>query len=419
MRTKLPYGLLTIAFALTACGGGGGGSTIPSNASGGSVTYNPSGSTSSPTIADQPARAQVISMTNSLGAAVDSFSTFEGSSEHAAFALRSSALRRDATTYGTCSNGVIVNVPDLNGDANSTETRVYYDAACTNLARDTVRLFQPGTNGVSEIVNSTAKQYASGLPQTPTSVRSDVTTYADATISGNGYPSLTPGYLRSSTGFVYIGSTKTLVLDYELVMEPQSNGVNQFCSDNAGYSIVETDTNDGLTYESYGWGSIVSSGKRTVNSDGSVSWSGTHAGVTYSGTAGSIGITTGAANTSCPMTTPEFGVTGPTKLGSSTLPVSAVYDDGVLEDLTIADASLAGGVTLNVSTNTALPPGNPDFINGTLSNASGPFASFYVDAFGDGALTISVQGTVSQYAITAWHVMKNPASSSSPSGKQR
>lgn len=409
MRFKLPYGLLIIALSLTACGGGGGGSaSVPSGT--GSVPYTPSGSTSGPDIDAQPAKAEVISMTNAVGAAVDSFSTFEGSSEQVALAVQRASLQRDtAPTGGTCNNGVIVNVPDLNGDADSTETRAYYDSACTNLARDTVRQFQPGTGGVTEIVNSTSKQYASGLPQTPTSVRSDVTTYSNATITKNGYPSLTPGYERSSTGFVYIGSTKTLVLDYELIMEPQSGGVNQFCSDNAGYSIVETDTNDGLTYESFGWGSLVSSGKRTVNGDGSVTWSGTHAGTTYSGSAGSIQVATGAANTACPMTAPEFTISAPTKLGSSTLPISATYDDGVLQNLAIANASLAGGVTLNVSTNTQLTPGNPDFITGTLSNGSGPFASFYTDAFGDGALTISVQGTAYQYAITAWHVMKNPA----------
>jgi hypothetical protein len=49
-------------------------------------------------------------------------------------------------------------------------------------------------------------------------------------------------------------------------------------------------------------------------------------------------------------------------------------------------------------------PTNGAFISGVITNGSAQIATFSVDAFGDGALTISSGGA--QYIITDWHVVK-------------
>lgn len=410
MKRTFPASLVVVV-ALAACGGGG-----SSGGAGSTLTpFTPTGSTQTPTIDSKPANAEVIAVANSVGSAIDTFSGFETSSTVPALVSRPAASVRGAvtsTSSGTCTNGVIAYVPDLAGDANSTETQVFYDGACTQLARDTVRLFQAGSQSGSETVTSTVKQYAQGLSQTPTSIRSDVTSYTNATFNANGYPSLVGGYLRSSTGFLYVGSSKTIASDYELVMGKQSNMTNAFCSDDAGYSLIQSDTNDGLQYSSYGWSSLVNGGTRTVNGDGSVTWSATHTGNTYSGQIGSMSIAASAANTVCPIATPEFAITAPTTLGSKTMPITATYMNGVLTDLTIANAAIGQNLTLNVVTNSKLSTGDPSYISGTMTGASGPVGTFGVDAFGDGTLNVTVLGAVNTYPIVAWHVMKNPATGS-------
>jgi len=48
---------------------------------------------------------------------------------------------------GSCNGGIEFFSPDRSGNADSTESRWFYDAACTQLARDQVRLFTPAGGG--------------------------------------------------------------------------------------------------------------------------------------------------------------------------------------------------------------------------------------------------------------------------------
>jgi hypothetical protein len=68
--------------------------------------------------------------------------------------------RPAAAATGTCKNGVEFFVPDTNADPNSSETKDFYDSACTLLARDAVRTFA-SMGGSAESVNGAVQLYAS------------------------------------------------------------------------------------------------------------------------------------------------------------------------------------------------------------------------------------------------------------------
>ena len=389
---------LAVSLMLAGCGGGGGSTGSP-------VPFDPTGSTTGPQSSTLPAGAAAIATANSVGTTLQSFTSFE-QQQFASQALQT-ALR--PMGKGTpCTNGVIVTTPDRNGDPNSTEVQDFYDPACTYIARDTVRKFVE--NGTSELETLTQNQY-SYSPSTknpkPIAVRNDVVNLQNATFDAAGYPVATDGYLRSSTGALAIGSTKVIVSDFDLVMQPAQKGMNTYCSDSAGFSIDVVDTVDGLQFQSYGWAAVVATGTRMRNSDGSVTWNGTHEGHDYSGPAGSITLSFAAPNTTCPINSPMFSVHGPNDLGTRTLPISVTYLSGVIKNLTITNAQLGNNITLNVTTNSSVGPGSSEFINGVLSGPKGAvIASFNVNAFGDGTLTQQFGGN-NQYAITDWHVMHN------------
>jgi hypothetical protein len=76
----------------------------------------------------------------------------------------------------------------------------------------------------------------------------------------------------------------------------------------------------------------------------------------------------------------------------------------MLESLSITGATLANGDTLTVTTNASEPPSSNLYITGTVSNGSTQIATFAVDAYGDGTLTVSSSGA--EYVIVDWHVVR-------------
>ncbi|HUN29345.1 MAG TPA: hypothetical protein VMV65_06040, partial [Alphaproteobacteria bacterium] len=101
---------------------------------------------------------------------------------------------------------------------------------------------------------------------------------------------------------------------------------------------------------------------------------------------------------------PEFTLAGGTSQGAYSIPVSATYLHGELTNLVVTNATLANGNTLNVATNSSVSPANSNFITGTISGSSGQIATFAVDCFGDGTLTVTSSGA--QYVIDDWHVAR-------------
>ena len=338
-----------------------------------------------------------IDTTNALGDPVKTVADFNATTSGTATAERS-MNKTVMLQSGVCTNGVEFWSPDKNGDPNSTEEQYFYDAACTELARDVVRIYT--INGTSETVNRTESQYAIDNA-TAIATRTTTVSYIDGTYGSNGYPVVADGFARDASATLNVSGSRTIVGDDELVMQAGSGGVNTWCGDSAGYNA----TGIASLNETFGWqGGVASGGTRTLNNDGSVTWTATHAGSVYTGAIGSLSIAIGAENTACPIATPQYTLAGGTSQGSYSIPVTASYVHGELTNLTVTNATLANGYTLNVTTNSSVSNTSSNFITGTITSGSTQIATFAVDCFGDGTLTVSASGA--QYVIQDWHVVK-------------
>lgn len=388
MRTHVLLPLAAI-LALAACGGGG---ATGSSTGGSSVIPNPSpsgGSTS------QAQSENAITVANDLGSTTKSVTSFNSNLSGAMAVSKSQALI--AMANGTCNNGVEFFAPDKAGDVNSTEEQYFYDSGCAQIARDVVRVFNQ--SGTSETVNRTEKQYALNNA-TPTAQRTTSVSFINGSFDANGFPKAANGFDRSATSELDIAGSKTLLNDNELVMLASSNGANVYCSDSAGYNA----TGIAALNETFGNQGQVANGSRTVNNDGSVTWQSTASGTSYKGSIGSFGLNIAAPNTGCPIATPEYSLQGGAATGTYTIPVTVTFDHGLLTSLAVTNAQLASGNTLDVTTNSGVQPQNAQFITGIISNSGAQVATFAVNAFGDGTLTVTSSGT--QYVMSDWHVVK-------------
>lgn len=370
--------------ALAACGGGGGAS--------GSVTPPAGGGG----ISTQSASEDAIGATNAVGSPVKDFSSYD---ESTGSPLQSVARKPQALGGGgLCNNGEEFFSPDKNNDPNSTERIQFYDNACTMKARDAVRIFT-STGANAETVNRTVSFYALNATS-PSAVRTETVNYLNATFDQFGYPVYKNGFARTHAGELDVTGVKTEVGNGELIVMPTSGNVSTFCSDSAGYNA----TGDAALGETFGWAGVMPTGTRSPNQDGSVTWSTNRSGTAYTGAVGGLSIQTGAQNTTCPISTPMFTLAGGTAKGSYNLPVSATFLHGVLTNLTITNATLLNGDTLNVQTNSGVAQSDPHFISGTLAKNGSTVATFNVDAFGDGTLIVTASGKA--YQIDDWHVAK-------------
>lgn len=389
MRNQVLFATLA-ALVLAGCGGGaaGTGSALPGGSSGAG--------------ASTPQSAQVqsedsIASANAFGSPVKALNNVESGAGSPLATVGRGAL---AVSNGQCNNGVEYFVPDKNGDANSSERIVFYDQACTQIARDTVRKYTViGTN--AESIARTVSQYPQGNT-TPTSVRTDNVTVSNATFGSNGFPIVADGFDRISNSTLNLTGVKSIESSAEYSIAAANAGVSTYCGDSAGFNA----TGISSLNETFGWaGGNLPGGTRTVNSDGSVTYSATQSGTSYVGGIGALNIAIGTQNTACPISTPDFTLAGGTSRGSYSIPIAATYKAGLLENLSVTNAQLVDGDTLNVTTNTSQPPTSSNFISGVLTNSSGAqVATFAVDAFGDGTLTVTQSGA--QYVMNNWHVIK-------------
>lgn len=372
------------AVALTACSGGGSGPapvTVPTSA--------PQGLSS-----QQAMTESAVATTNALGTPLKDFSAYTTTvGPIALVASRSTLVAGD----GACHSGIAFFAPDKNGDANSTEVQSFYDAGCTQLARDVVRVYT-STGTSSEKVARTEKFYAVNNAA-PVAERDGSEAISNASFDTHGYPIVANGFTRIDQGSLAIAGAQTIASAHELVMAPASNGSNAFCGDSAGYNA----TGFAKLGETFGWQGQLSNGSRVANADGSVTWSSTHAGNAVKGPIGGLAIAAGTANTVCPIVTPDFTISGGSALGSYSIPLTATYRGGTLQSLTISNATLANGDTLNVSTSTTVPPSSSLFVTGTIANAGTTVATFATDAFGSGTLTLA---SGAQFVIVDWHVVR-------------
>ena len=384
VRILALFPAVTAAALLAGCGGGGG--TL-----GGSLPGGGGGNTQD----SRSATEQSIGVANSLGSPIKNLKDFNETMSSPS----QQSVRVHFSATGQCNNGVEFFAPDKQGQPNSTERIEFYDSACTQTAVDVVRLYA-ATGSNSENVQQTLTKYAPNS-NSPEAVRSENVSYSNASFDQYGFPIASAGFDRAETGYLTIAGSRTIDADSEMVLGAASNNTGAFCSDSAGFNA----TGNQLLGETFGWAGGASQGSRTVNNDGSVTWSATHAGTAYTGPIGSLSVTVGNQNTSCPIAAPMFGLAGGTSRGNYTLPIATTFKNGLLTNLTITNAVLANGDTLNVQTNTNTPPANQGFISGAVGSSNGTqLATFALNEFGDGTLNVIASGNT--YTIVDWHVVK-------------
>ncbi len=393
VRTPMMAALLLASATLTACGGAGGsGSFTPAGANGGNTGGNGA--------SVQSQTEDSVDTANAIGSPMKEIGS---SNEATGSPLQTGARTAQAVSVktlgdGSCSNGVEFFSPDKKGDANSTERIVFYDNGCTQMQSDAVRVYT-STSSTSETVQRTVSRYHLGA-STPSSVRTETVSYTNAAFDQFGYPIYKNGFDRTHTGELDVNGVKTIDGDGELALLSASGSTSTFCGDSAGFNA----TGNASLNETFGWAGVMPSGTRTVNPDGSVTWNLTHEGSTYTGSIGGLSIQAGAQNTSCPISAPMFTLAGGTLKGQYQIPIQATYLDGILTNLTVSNASLSNGDTLDIQTNSGISPGDEHFISGTLSKSGTTIANFNVNAFGDGTLVVVASGKA--YEIEDWHVVK-------------
>lgn len=385
------FSSLIAASLLAACSGGGGGAppTIPGPPNNGGGGGN-----------DPNALAYVaISAMNAVGAPIQGNSDSNevgGGGAGGTGACKALPGNNGATAFFA---------PDKANDPNSTERFRYYDTGCTQVATDTVRVItaHDATAG-TETVQRTITKFQPNTT-TPTSVRTETANYTtpNNNFDPNGYPIIVPGLTRTSNSQLTIGGTVTANTADEYIAGPViSPSQTSFCGDNAGYNVIGAATLN----QTFGWSSATdsSNGLRTVNPDGSVTFTTNRVGAAYNGPIGSMSITTGTLNTACPVGTPAFSINVSGGLvGNFSVPVQAQFNSGNLVNLTIANGSLGNGYTLNVSTNSKVPGTNSGFITGSIADSTGKqVANFSMSAIGIGFLQVS---TGQHFQIIDWHVV--------------
>ena len=353
------------AIALAGCAGGGTGGPLPnpSNGSGGtSMTSQEAAQTGADSAMSEIQRGSLDS------------TLFSGS----AGVLLSTARVPQSITRATaqCVNGVIKTVTIISPTETQYDVQTFYDAACTQLRRDSFADVQI-PNSSTETIARTIKNYNnSGLLMS--------TRTANYSVTGS------PGNFSAVvTSALDIGSETTPEEQsgHQLTVAPQNSTTWTIAGNGAHID------NDGVPSinESFGEASVLQNTTASLDSSGDVTFAGTRNKTFYKGALGSLSM----------PSSPPFGISGGTNLGTGTLTGSVVFDsnDNLLS--VALNGTFANGNTIVV---TSSGSGPTIAINGVISSPSGTqLATFSVDRFGDGLITYA-NGT--QAVIIDWHVVK-------------
>jgi hypothetical protein len=386
---------LAFSFAMTACSGmSGGNGSLP-----GSTEANQTiGDTADALLARRTGSQNAgtgISAANALGGRIRQLAL--GSVDDAWTGLLPDSPRTNHLSR--CEDGIELFAPARNGDANSTEALVFYDQACSTLALDDVRTYT-STGARSETVHHTVTHFVPGS-SAAVALAMSTSSISNATIGRYGLPDMTAGFANITAGRVVVRKSQVLATASEFVMMPGSRSSGAFCGDSAGYDpsgIVSLDS-------TFGWqGGVLSGGNRTAEGNGFVTWSATPSGTAFGGAIGSLSLATATQNLTCPIARPEFTLAGGTALGTYRIPMSVTFHRGRIWSITVHGATLPGGDTLSVRTNHARHQSTHDYISGAIMNGRTSIATFGVNAFGNGTLTVTSTGA--QYKIADWIVVQ-------------
>jgi hypothetical protein len=139
---------------------------------------------------------------------------------------------------------------------------------------------------------------------------------------------------------------------------------------------------------------------RTTGSNGLVTWSSTQTGSAVVGAIGSLSIAHGGANTGCPISTPAYTLSGGSVKGSYTIPIRITLSPASIVAVDVNKATFSDGLGLSVRTIRASQFDST--FGGDITYHATQAATFRVDRFGNGELTITSTGA--QFAIVDWSV---------------
>lgn len=445
-KERALIGFALLAFALAACGGGGGGggsATVPAAPGTGSGAQLSAVQQQQDSVAAANAAGSPVDDVTNIEAGVNNPVTLQSGMRQVAETTTATATATPCPTpsptaagastcasprpsvtalpNGTCVPNFFANgpyqsfaywKPDKAGDPNSVQYQLYYDAACAQLARDTVRVISSvtGSGAVkTQTQTVTTAEYDKGSTVS-SSIRNEVNTITGQ-FDAEGYPQLKLGFARSSILTVTEGGAVVESHANEYIAGATSSSSQTYCGDSAGFNNEKLSS----TGQIHGWQNLTANASRTVNSDGSITWTDSSSGSVFSGAAvGALSIGKGALNNACPITVPAFTLGGGTLVSGYSVPsMSATFKSGTLMSLTVTNATLASGYTLNVTTDATQSPSSTKFINGVISKAGTTLATFGVDANGNGTLTVSATGA--QFTMHHWHVVKDQPATPSPS----
>ncbi len=385
MCRVLVFAIAVIAgFSLAGCGldSGQSGSAIPLA---GPETVGDAAATIAHRPTDSQNTAAAIDAVGVLGSRLNALAESAGDPDD----LSGGAICRDGTEFFAPARRI--------GGA-STETRAFYDPACTQLARDAIRVVT-SRGPATETVERSVLLYAPGRSM-PIGLRRETSAIADARFGRWGFPMIRDGFSRTTSSSLWIANRKQSIAKSEFVLLPGS-GRNNYCQDSAAFSSTGFPSLDAT----FGWqsgtlGSQLST-TRTTDGRGIATLTTTQTGNSFVGPIGSLSIVSGQSH-GCPAALPAFRIGGGAPAGIFTIPIRATYRHGVLWNLSVNDASLAGGYRF--AANTVRTGFDAPNVTGVLVNGGIRIASLAADAFGNGTLTITSTGA--QYHLIDWTIVR-------------
>jgi hypothetical protein len=338
---------------------------------------------------DSDLTAAALNATNAFGAPLRSLSDGD-----ALWSLPSSP-----TPNGVCRDGIESFVPDRSGDPDSQELVQYYDRRCSSVARETVAILR-GASGGNETIDRTTWIY-DRASTAPVALRESVTIVADASFAPSGRPIARDGYIMTTSTRLSIGSRVQSVTGSE---EVALRGGAEHCQAAAGYNVAGVPSLDAT----FGWQSAstdqalprgnANGGDRTVVTSNQI-------GRLFVGPIGSLSISGGTLQPSCPIGRPAYSLSGGSLSGTFKMAAQAVFRNGRLSALRVPGASMSGGYHFDAWTDSAAHTMHGERrVRALLSDDRSRVAAIDADRFGDGVMTVTATGE--QYRLVDWTVVR-------------
>lgn len=292
---------------------------------------------------------------------------------------------------GECATGAAP--PGRDGGLATQRLAYYYDARCRSLALAVVRT-SLSTGLGSATTLETATSFAPGR-SSPIAVRSDASQLWRA--PAGRAAQLDRGFALSTSGQLSTSGGNRFLSGSEIVVRPTLRNLSEFCLSSAGYGVAGIPSLD----ETFGWeDGTLSNGARATDGRGLSRWFANVSGDVVRGPIGALTLSGGAASPRCPMTTPAFSLAGAVARDAFTFPISVTFSRGRLNGVNVYDAKFSDGEHLNVTT---LDVHGSPYVDGIVERGGTQLATFRVDAYGNGTLTITSTGA--QYVMTDWLVV--------------